>query len=687
MARNLRENDTPRSYDALAVFARAQSKNTGGQRAALALGYRDFTRKQFKQSRTWLAQGAKDGLLEEYALYWDAAAMRSLGEDRGALKKFEEHRRRFPESVMSAQAAQAIAELSLMTDDPGRALAVLKATPDVEAKPWLLILRARARERSGATLDAVSDYLRLYYDFPLSEQAASASSRVVALRQSGNPEAFAVAPERKFARAEQLFGAKRWREARTEYDALLAELQGAARERAQLRIAQCRVALGGSPAIVAAVKPTDADVDGERLLILAQMYRPRRDEPAMLHAVEEAALRYPRSQWTEDALFLAGSYYWSQLDRPRAAAYYQRVLDGFPYGRNALLAHWRVTWNAYLLGRPGVAAQLAEHLRRFPGSNCTENALYWLGRSAEREGNPALARGYYLKLRERFPQTYFGSQAIARLRGVGESPVQPSDVLALIPPLPPPPSIAGAIPAAARDRWQRAQALRSIAFDSSAELELRAAYNDSKSPRLLLEAAKSAFDAGRYLPGVATVRQAFPQIEWRRWEEVPLEVWRAAYPVIYESEIERYSLLRDLDAALVAGIIRQESVYDRQAVSRVGAVGLMQVMPATGRSLARREKIGYTRGKLMNAEYNIRLGTVQLRDMIERLGSTEAVLAAYNAGLSRVTAWQAERSYSEPAEFVESIPFTETREYVQIVTRNTEIYRRLYGKQSASNTP
>jgi soluble lytic murein transglycosylase len=687
LARELRDTESPRSYDRLAAFARAHSKSAAGQRAALALGYRDYTLKRHAQARQWLAAAARDDVLEEYALYWDAMSLRALGDEAAALRKFEEHRRRFPESVMAASTLQNVAELALASGDPRRTLAVLDAHPDTASKPWLLILRARAREAIGSRAGAVADYIQLYYDFPLTDQADSAGRRIVSLRQSLNPEMFAVAPERRVARAQAFFDARRWKEARAEYEGLLPDLGGAARERVRLRIAQCRVNLRAAPAVLASLRLEDADVDAERLLVLAQVHRGRRDENAMLAAVEEAALRYPQSPWTEEALFLAANWHWTQLDRARAAQYYQRILDGFPGGKNLLPAHWRVIWTAYLERRANLASQFEDHLRRFPGSANTENALYWLGRIAEREGNAAHARTFYLKLRERFPQTYFGAQAIARLSVIGNGATNSSDVIALIPPLPPAPVLPSGVPAAAQERWKRAQALRSIAFDASAELELRAAHAATPSPRLLLEAAKAAFDAGRRLPGVAAARQAFPQIEARRWQDVPPEVWHAAYPVTYEAEIEKYSARREVDAALVTGIIRQESVFQRDAVSRAGAVGLMQVIPKTGRQLARRERISYTRGKLTAPDFNIRLGTLHLKDLFLRLDSVEKVLAAYNAGESRVVAWQAERRYEEPAEFVESIPFTETREYVQVVSRNAEIYRRLLPGQSARNLP
>ena len=130
---------------------------------------------------------------------------------------------------------------------------------------------------------------------------------------------------------------------------------------------------------------------------------------------------------------------------------------------------------------------------------------------------------------------------------------------------------------------------------------------------------------------------------------------------------------------LVAGLIRQESAFESNAMSRVGAVGLMQVMPKTASKLARQLKVKYVRGRLTDPGYNLQLGSRYLAGLIQAYGTPEAALAAYNAGEERVAQWTAGQNYLEPAEFVESIPFTETREYVQIVMRNADVYRQVYG--------
>jgi soluble lytic murein transglycosylase len=128
---------------------------------------------------------------------------------------------------------------------------------------------------------------------------------------------------------------------------------------------------------------------------------------------------------------------------------------------------------------------------------------------------------------------------------------------------------------------------------------------------------------------------------------------------------------------LVAGLIRQESAFQPRSVSRAKAIGLMQVMPGTGKILARQLNIPFNKSKLFDPEYNLRLGTKYLANLVAMFGSEEPALAAYDAGEARIAGWQAERKYDEMAEFVESIPITETREYVQIVSRNASIYRRL----------
>jgi soluble lytic murein transglycosylase len=131
---------------------------------------------------------------------------------------------------------------------------------------------------------------------------------------------------------------------------------------------------------------------------------------------------------------------------------------------------------------------------------------------------------------------------------------------------------------------------------------------------------------------------------------------------------------------LAAGLIRQESTFQADIVSHANAIGLMQVLPKTGKLLARQLKVRYVKTKLYEPEYNIELGMLYIASLLRATGAPEYALAAFNAGEDRIAAWRAERNYEEIFELVESIPFTETRDYVQIVMRNAEVYRLIYGE-------
>jgi soluble lytic murein transglycosylase len=230
-------------------------------------------------------------------------------------------------------------------------------------------------------------------------------------------------------------------------------------------------------------------------------------------------------------------------------------------------------------------------------------------------------------------------------------------------------------------RQKRADALRSIAFDASAELELRAAYASTGEPRLLLEAAQAAVAAGHVGAAIVTVRQIYPQLDARPFDQVPRDVWMAAYPLPFSGSIKQWSVHAGIDPMLTAGLIRQESAFAPDAHSGANALGLMQLLPKTARQMAKKAKVGYSHSLLFDPDYNVRLGTIYVAGLKNDFGSVESALAAYNAGEDRVNSWTAGQSYRDLAEFVDSIPFTETREYVEIVTRNADIYRKLYGGQ------
>jgi soluble lytic murein transglycosylase len=678
LSRELKGKNPSPAYEQLSAFAMQKSSAALGRRAALALGYFDYSQGHYPQAAEWLERAKEDSLLRDYSLYWSAENDLAQNRAADALAELKQLRQEFPDSVMTDQALQALGEAALASNQPAEAVAALNDYSLTAERPSLLFLRAEAHEQAGEKDQAAADYQAIYMRFPVSEQASEAALKLSFLASTPGTEIPPIPLDQRTAHAAQLFNAKNCADARNEYSQIVSQLTGADNERAQLRILECDPQLGSGPTALAALKVSDPDVDAERFYALTQIYRSQQQDAEMAAAIEGAVSRAPQSRWAEMALMAAANEYWVELDREHAAMYYKRLEENFPDAPDATPAQWRVAWTSVLKRKPDATDLLTEHIRRFPNSPFIPDALYWLGRLAGEAGNPAAARSYYEKLAQRFPASYFAATAAIRLRSLGNGTNADPDVLALIPPPPPAPKLADSIPEAAADRQARADALHSIAFDASAELELRAAYLATGEPRLLLEAAQAAVDGGHVGAAIVTVRLVYPQLESRPFAQVPRDVWLTAYAMPFKASIRQWSAHAGVDPMLVAGLIRQESAFDETARSNQNALGLMQVEPKTARLMAHQARIRYSQARLFEPDYNVRLGTLYLANLRKQFGSIESALAAYNAGEDRVTEWTEGQTYREPAEFVDSIPFTETREYVEIVSRNAGIYHKLY---------
>jgi soluble lytic murein transglycosylase len=221
--------------------------------------------------------------------------------------------------------------------------------------------------------------------------------------------------------------------------------------------------------------------------------------------------------------------------------------------------------------------------------------------------------------------------------------------------------------------------LSSAGLDDWAEIELRYAAQYEDQPHVMgLELARHAEpdQAMRYLKRYAADYLYLPL------DSAPPEFWKLAFPIPYRADLERYAKQNGLDPFLLAALIRQESEFNPKAVSKANARGLTQIMPATGRELSRRLQVkAYSTARLFQPSVSLQLGSYYLKSVAASLGGRwEAALAAYNAGLSRANAWLTWGDFQEPAEFVETVPFSQTRNYVQVVLRNADVYRRLYAQ-------
>lgn len=684
-------NNLPAAYGNLSAFAAKNTDNVWGARAALALGFDDQSKKRNQQALVWLSKASADTLLHEYVLYWTAQAKQGLGRGKEALADLEAIEHDYPNSAMKEQLLESLVPLAREYGKSQDALEALNSYSATGSKSALLLLRAQTYQSAHQLARAAKDYQAIFYKYSQSDEAKVADAELKKILREMGKEYPYPGVELQQQRAQAFYDAHKWKEARVEFEKLLGMLHDPAnpnRQLAELRVAETRVQLKGSPKLVASLKTPDFDVDAERLYELSQLYRSDKKNDEMFATLNELTQKYPLSRWNEEGFMAAGNYYWVDLDRTRAAGYYQRVLDTFPSGKYAFNAEWRVAWVAYLNRQPDAEDKLKNFLQKYPASSNTSDAVYWLGREAERNGRVAEARSYFEKDVDRFPQTYFGHAAAERLSKLAPSEGDPPapEILEKIPPPPALRPFDEPIPAAAEDRWARAQALRTVALDASAELELKNAYFATSSPRFLYEAAQAAFDEGHFAVGMGYGRTMVPNFEARKINDLPINVWKVLYPLPYEAVIRREATKNNFDPMLAAGLMRQESTFQSDALSPQNAIGLMQVIPKTGRLLAKQLRVRYSNDRLFQPEYNIQLGMLYISGLVKLTGAPEYALAAFDAGEDRIAAWKAERNYEEIPELVESIPFSETRDYVQIVLRNSEVYRMIYGQTPAGSS-
>jgi soluble lytic murein transglycosylase len=679
----------PGAYDKLAAFSAKNATSVYGARAALALGYDDYTKNRAQQALAWFNKAKSDTLLLEYDLYWSAQAKRALNRPADAYIDLQTLLHDYPNTAIKETFLEVFSPTAMQLGHAQASIDALNAYSGTASKPVLLLERAHAYQAVHQLPHAAKDYQTLFYKFPLTDEGKSAGASLPAIAHELGKEYSYPGVELQQQRAEAFYDAHKWREARVEFEKLQGMLQDPAnpvRQLAQLRVAQARIQLKSPSSLLTALKTSDPEVDAERLYSISQAYRTAKKEPEMLSTVEDVAQKYPQSKWAEESLMAAGNYYWVLLDRHKAGDYYQRIFDAFPAGKNAYNAEWRIAWIAYLDRQPYADDKLSVFLRKYPTSANAVDALYWLGRDSERNGNAAHARTFFKKAVDRFPQTYFGHAASLHLAKLGPGDADEIDYLNQIPPPPLLRAFDEPVPDSVADRWARATALRTIGFEASAEQELKTAYFATSSPRFLLEAAQAAFEQGHFGAGMAYGRLIVPSFDSRKIDDIPANVWKALYPLPYEAVLRREAAKNDFDPMFAAGLIRQESTFQADVVSYANAIGLMQVLPKTGKILAKQLKVKYNKNLLFQPDYNIELGMAYIAGLVRLTGAPEYAAAAYNAGEDRIALWKSERNYDEIPELVESIPFTQTREYVQIVLRNAEVYRTIYGPTGAASS-
>jgi len=296
----------------------------------------------------------------------------------------------------------------------------------------------------------------------------------------------------------------------------------------------------------------------------------------------------------------------------------------------------------------------------------------------ERLGRGEEARDLYVDLTSSCPGYYYGMEAGARLAEmrVGEPAAGPSDSKEPVN-FETPASWGG-------ERYLRVRMLDQAGFHDLALEEMEELLADGP-PGARLQFALLAQRAGRFRRGANEIEDYYGELIRARAQGLPRPFWEAAYPLAHWREVQDAAREFGQDPFLIAAIIREESLFDEVAVSRAGARGLMQLMPGTARDEARRLGVPTRSLDLFDPATSIRLGTYSFSRRLDRFGGDVVLaLAGYNAGDARAKRWAKKLDGLERDEFIDLLPYRETRLYIKRILASYDQYRWIYRSETAS---
>ena len=368
----------------------------------------------------------------------------------------------------------------------------------------------------------------------------------------------------------------------------------------------------------------------------------------------------------------------------------------YPNAVDVAKAQFELAWVEHENKNFAMSSQmLTEHLGRYADKDSSNRgkAGYWSARDSEKAGKLNEACALYDALIYRYNSNWYGylaSQRIANLKATGNCKTPANftkdsiigKAIANLKLVTVAPETATA---KEQERFLKAEQLSTVGLFDWAIEELNSASKTApNSPKVNLAVAKLYRLREDNAAALLALARSYPDYSQMFPEEMGKEEWDVFYPLGYWDQITNWSKTRNLDAYQVAGFIRQETIFYPRARSKANAYGLMQLLIPTAKTLAKKygNTAAITGESLFQPALNIELGTAYIRDQYDKFGRVEFVSIAYNAGPGRVPQWQATLPY-EMDEFVEAIPFKETKGYVQGIIRNSAQYRRLYDENGS----
>jgi len=430
MARQLIQFRTPAAYAGVEHYANVHTGTEPGALAWFAIGYAHYLDAQYPAAISAMEKAApKMGELGDYTSFFIGNSYVLSNEPEASLTYLRDFGARYPDSIYAHDAMISQAKALLGANRPAEAVHLLQPHrgSGVEADFYL----AKGYEASGQGREAAVLFRHIYYDYATSYLADGANSELKKIPEAEFLPAPTFADHQK--RAEQLYHARHYTEATSEYKAMLDMAPAEVRSGVLIQYANSLIKTGQSreaASVLDRIPDDGSDASAEKWYQRLELARSAQDDARMLEILTYMRTNTPRSVWLESALMSTGNMYLLRKDYDRAIDYYRELQERFPQSEKASYAHWKYAWLTYRQGRNEEAKKaFARQVELYPASAEVPNAMYWRARLAEDDHDSALARAYYTKLSERYKNYYYG--VLARKRLAMMPSAAPANVAAL----------------------------------------------------------------------------------------------------------------------------------------------------------------------------------------------------------------------------------------------------------------
>ncbi len=587
-------------------------------------------------------------LIPDYVVYYRAVGEKGLGKAKAAAEDFYRILADYPESGLRKRAFLGLAEVYYDTRNYERAEKTYRILYNEEnesqSKAFILGKIAESLEGEKKYSEAISAYRGIWVEFPESEFGDAAIEKALQISQmEGIP--FEPKESEYLKRAERLFKLARWGPALESFDRVSEKTYDV---KIKMVISKYRLGLLDEASNILASLNTP-----ESLYWMSKISIKQGRDAEATETLSQISSFYPQSQLAPKALYEAASLNESNLNFVKALELYDLLLRTYPKNEFSQQAAWNIGWIHYRHGR------YHEADITFSSINSPE-ALYWRGRTIQKEGKEQEALAIYNSLARTTTPSYYSYLAQQKVGFIPKLDSFPN------------PSASGVSVQGSNPRKKKTEFLIKLDTLEDAILEIKEMEKAAKSKWELLDVSSLYSKARDFSNSIRLARDI----------DLPQAI-RLYYPMGLKEIVSEASAKYNVDEFLVYSIIREESRFQRDAVSYSGAIGLMQLIPPTGNSTAQKVGIsGYKTDMLYVPNVNIELGTAYFKSVLDQFNRNFIyAIASYNGGPNNVAKWIVKLGNVDPDEFVEEIPFPETKNYVKKVLRSYSVYKSNYYKE------